>query len=129
MPLLALDHITKTFQLGTVAFTAVNDVSLAVEPGEFVAIMGHSGSGKSTLMNIIGLLDRPTSGEYRFNGNLMSLSMGDRDLARMRSESIGFIFQTFNLLPNLDVVANVELPAAYMRSHSMRAHKKALDLL
>lgn len=111
--MIELKNIKKSFDLGDSVVAALNDVSLAIQPGEFVAIMGHSGSGKSTLMNIIGLLDRPTSGEYELNGQPVSLSMSDGKQAKLRSEFIGFIFQNFNLLPNLDVMANVSLPAAY----------------
>lgn len=113
MPLISLDHISKTFRLGDSDVLALRDVSLAVSPGEFVAVMGQSGSGKSTLMNIIGLLDRPTEGTYTLDGKTVSLSMSDRSQARLRSDFIGFIFQNFNLLPNLDVMANVALPSSY----------------
>ncbi|MBI2984041.1 MAG: ABC transporter ATP-binding protein [Candidatus Kerfeldbacteria bacterium] len=115
MSLITLNHITKSFAVGESQFRALDNVSLSVEPGEFVAIMGPSGSGKSTLMNIIGLLDRPSSGEYRLDGRPASTTMSDRQQARLRSEFIGFIFQNFNLLPNVDVLANVLLPAMYSR--------------
>lgn len=128
MPLLDLQHITKTFKLGDTDVHALSDVSLSVSPGEFVAVMGQSGSGKSTLMNIIGLLDRPTSGEYHLDGQKVSLSMSDRKQARLRSEFIGFIFQNFNLLPNLDVLANVMLPSSYTKK-STKAKAKATELL
>lgn len=129
MPLLQLDHISKVFQLGDTDVRALDDVSLSVSPGEFVAIMGQSGSGKSTLMNIIGLLDRPTTGEYHLDGQQVSLTMSDRKQARLRSEFIGFIFQNFNLLPNLDVMANVALPSSYARKGKKSAKAKAKQLL
>lgn len=113
MPLIDLQHISKTFRLGDSEVRALRDVSLAVSPGEFVAVMGQSGSGKSTLMNIIGLLDRPSEGTYALDGKSVTLTMSDSSQARLRSDFIGFIFQNFNLLPNLDVMANVALPATY----------------
>lgn len=113
MALIQLQHIIKTFQLGETTLRALDDISLHITSGEFIAIMGQSGSGKSTLMNIIGLLDRPTSGSYTLDDKAVSLTMSDRTQARLRSEFVGFIFQNFNLLPNLDVLANVALPAAY----------------
>jgi len=129
MALIDLKNVSKKFSLDTAEVIAVQDVSLSVNQGEFVAIMGPSGSGKSTLMNIIGLLDHPTSGEYKLDDQIVSTSMGDRAQARLRSEFIGFIFQTFNLLPNLDVLANVELPATYMLSGNLSAKKRATELL
>ncbi len=128
MSLLDLQHVSKTFQLGETTVRALDDVSLSVAPGEFVAVMGPSGSGKSTLMNIVGLLDRPTTGTYTLDGQAVSLNMSDRTQARLRSEFIGFIFQNFNLLPNLDVMANVALPASYLR-HQTKAKQRAEELL
>lgn len=113
MPLIDLQHISKTFHLGDSDVFALRDVSLAVSPGEFVAVMGHSGSGKSTLMNIIGLLDRPSEGTYTLDSTAMDKNMSDGKLAKLRGEFIGFIFQTFNLLPNLTVLDNVALPTMY----------------
>lgn len=128
MPLIELKNASKTFRLDTIEVWAVDDVTLLVEPGEFVAIMGPSGSGKSTLMNIIGLLDRPSSGEYRLDGRVVSTAMGDRQQARLRSDTIGFVFQTFNLLPNLNVLNNVMLPSTYSRKQYGREHR-ARELL
>ena len=128
MPLIDLQHVTKTFKLGDNDVHALVDVSLAVSPGEFVAVMGQSGSGKSTLMNIVGLLDRPTSGTYALDGKPVTLTMSDRTQAKLRGEFIGFIFQNFNLLPNLDVMANVALPASYVNKKT-EAKKKAKELL
>lgn len=128
MPLLQLDHITKEFDIGDDKFKALDDVSLSISAGEFVAIMGPSGSGKSTLMNMIGLLDRPTSGTYTLDGKPVSLTMSDRAQAKLRSEFIGFVFQNFNLLANLDVMANVMLPSSYVRQ-STKAGQRATELL
>lgn len=113
MPLIELRNISKTFKLDTVDVHAVVDASLSVEKGEFVAIMGPSGSGKTTLMNIIGVLDRPTSGEYLLDSQPVSTAMSDRSQAKLRSEFIGFVFQNFNLLPNMTTLGNVMLPAMY----------------
>jgi putative ABC transport system ATP-binding protein len=129
MPLIDLQHITKTFEIGDDKFHALNDVSLSVEPGEFLAIMGPSGSGKSTLMNVIGLLDRPTSGTYTLDGKQVSLAMSDTAQAKLRSETIGFIFQNFNLLANLDVLNNVALPAQYRALRVENAKARATTLL
>lgn len=115
MSLISLDRISKIFHLGDSEVHALDDISLSVNQGEFVAVMGQSGSGKSTLMNIIGLLDRPTAGTYHLAGRQMDSTMGDGQRAKLRSEFIGFIFQTFNLLPNLNVLENVALPSMYSR--------------
>ena len=128
MRLITLNHITKTFHLGDQDVHAIQDISLNVEGGEFVAIMGHSGSGKSTLMNIIGLLDRPTSGSYVLDGRVMDRRMGDGSRAKLRGEFIGFIFQSFNLLPNLNVLNNVLLPTMYARTVD-GGKKRATELL
>ncbi len=128
MALISLQHIVKTFQIGEHDFRALDDVSIDIQAGEFVAIMGPSGSGKSTLMNIIGVLDRPTSGTYSLDGQPVSLTMSDRRQAKLRSEVIGFIFQNFNLLANLDVLANVALPANYLGG-GVDAKKRAKELL
>lgn len=129
MALIDLQHITRTFDIGDEQFKALDDVSLRIEAGEFLAIMGPSGSGKSTLMNIIGLLDRPTSGSYALNDRPVSLTMSDRAQAKLRGEVIGFIFQNFNLLANLDVLANVTLPSNYVRSHNGKAKTRATTTL
>src|ERR671939_1821504 len=102
----------KTYIMGDQEINAVSGVDIEIRKGEYVAIMGPSGSGKSTLMNLIGCLDTPTKGEYYINGHLVS-SMTDDELARIRNKEIGFVFQTFNLLPRASALHNVELPLIY----------------
>src|SRR5271168_456498 len=102
----------KTYVMGDQVINAVSGVDIEIHRGEYVAIMGPSGSGKSTLMNLIGCLDSPTKGEYYINGRLVS-SMSDDELARIRNKEIGFVFQTFNLLPRATSLHNVELPLIY----------------
>jgi putative ABC transport system ATP-binding protein len=105
-------NLWKTYVMGDQTINAVSGVDIEIRRGEYVAIMGPSGSGKSTLMNMIGCLDSPTQGEYYINGRLVS-SMNDDDLARIRNKEIGFVFQTFNLLPRASSLHNVELPLIY----------------
>jgi len=114
MSLIELRDVHKVYSTGrgSVRINALSGVSLKVEEGEFVSIMGHSGSGKSTLMNILGCLDRPTSGEYVLDGHVVSRLNSDQ-LADIRNRTIGFVFQSFNLLQRLDAVSNVEMPLIY----------------
>jgi putative ABC transport system ATP-binding protein len=111
-PLIELASVSKIYRMGDVAVHALHEVSLAIAAGEFVGVMGSSGSGKSTLMNIIGCLDRPTSGRYRLRG-VDTSRMDRRQLARVRSRWLGFVFQHFNLLARTSAVDNVELPLIY----------------
>jgi putative ABC transport system ATP-binding protein len=112
MSLILLDKITRRYQMGTETIHALREVSVTVERGEYLAIMGPSGSGKSTLMNLIGCLDTATSGTYILNGTNVS-DMDDNQLAEVRNREIGFVFQTFNLLPRANALHNVELPLIY----------------
>lgn len=111
-PLIEIKQINKSYQNGDQELQVLKDISLTINEGEFVAIMGPSGSGKSTLMNIIGLLDQPTSGDYHLDGQEVD-SLGDKDLAKVRNKQIGFVFQQFFLLSKLNAVQNVELPLIY----------------
>ena len=108
MPLIRLHKISRRYQMGAETIHALREVSLEIQRGEYVTIMGPSGSGKSTLMNLIGCLDTPTGGEYELNGVQVS-QMDDNQLAEIRNKEIGFIFQTFNLLPRSDALRNVGL--------------------
>jgi putative ABC transport system ATP-binding protein len=123
-----LTHITKTYRMGEVDITVLSDVSLSVQQGELIAIMGPSGSGKSTLMNIIGCLDRPTSGMYHFENQKISF-LSDDDLAQIRNRKIGFVFQTFNLLPRFSALKNVEVPLIYSGVPARVRRERAIPLL
>jgi putative ABC transport system ATP-binding protein len=112
MGLITTQDLWKTYVMGTEEIHALRGVSINIEKGEYVAIMGPSGSGKSTLMNLVGCLDTPSKGSYMLNGKEVA-SMNDDELARIRNEEIGFVFQTFNLLPRATALHNVELPLVY----------------
>ena len=112
MALIETVELWKTYAMGSEEIHALRGVSIQIERGEYVAIMGPSGSGKSTLMNLIGCLDTPSKGSYRLNGKQVS-QMNDNELARIRNEEVGFVFQTFNLLPRATSLKNVELPLVY----------------
>jgi putative ABC transport system ATP-binding protein len=112
MSLIRIQEVTKRYNMGGDVILALNHVSLEIEASEYVAIMGPSGSGKSTLMNIIGCLDRPSSGSYALRGREVA-GLEDDELARIRNQEIGFVFQTFNLMPRADAFQNVELPLVY----------------
>jgi putative ABC transport system ATP-binding protein len=127
-PVIDLTDIEKVYQTGDVALRALDGVSLRVEEGEFVAVMGSSGSGKSTLMNIIGCLDRPTAGSYVLAGRRVS-GMSRSELAKVRSRVLGFVFQQFNLLARTTAQENVELPLEYGGVGSRARHKRAIEAL
>jgi len=110
--LISIEHLNKTYIMGAEKVEALKDVSINIEKGEYVALMGPSGSGKSTLMNLLGCLDSPSRGQYWLNGKEVS-TMEDSELAEVRNKDIGFVFQTFNLLPRLSALENVALPLVY----------------
>ena len=126
--MIRLEEITKVYNRGELAVAALRGVSLRVKEGEFVSIMGPSGSGKSTLMNIIGCLDRPTGGAYYLVGEEVSRKT-DNDLAVIRNKRIGFIFQSYNLLPKLTALQNVELPLIYRGVPARERRRSALEAL
>ena len=128
MPLIQLVDVAKTYRMGDVEVHALRGVSLDVELGEFTAIMGASGSGKSTLMNIVGCLDRPSSGRYLLNGQEVSRLSTER-LAEMRNRTIGFVFQSFNLLARTSALENVELPLLYAGVSTPERHARAAEAL
>ena len=120
--------ITKVYQMGEVEVHALRGLSVKIAPGEVLSIMGPSGSGKSTLMNIIGCLDRPTSGEYSLNGENVA-NLNDDQLAEIRNRGVGFVFQSFNLLPRATALANVELPMRYAVLNGRNRKQVAIEAL
>ncbi|MFN5007330.1 MAG: ABC transporter ATP-binding protein [Ignavibacteria bacterium] len=127
-PLIHIEHIARTYEMGGETVHALRDVSLDIHPNEYVALMGPSGSGKSTLMNILGCLDTPSSGVYTFKG-LDVNEMTDDDLAEIRNKEIGFVFQTFNLLPRATALKNIELPLIYSGVSSEDRKERAIKAL
>lgn len=127
-PVIQISDLTRFYQMGDTTVKALNGVSFDVKRNEYIAIMGPSGSGKSTLMNMIGCLDTPTSGEYILNNNRVS-EMNDAELAEVRNREIGFVFQTFNLLPRTSCLANVELPLIYAGIKSADRKERAQEVL
>ena len=127
-PLIRLEDVVKTYVMGDVEVKAMRGVSLSVRQGEFTAIMGASGSGKSTLMNIVGCLDRPTSGRYLLDGNEVS-RLSTESLAEVRNRTIGFVFQNFNLLSRTNALENVELPLLYAGVSTAERHRRAAESL
>ena len=128
MGIIDTHDLWKTYVMGTEEIHALRGVSISIEKGEYVAIMGPSGSGKSTLMNLIGCLDTPSKGSYLLNGKQVS-QMNDNELAHIRNQEIGFVFQTFNLLPRASALHNVELPLIYAGMPSRERQERAKDAL
>jgi len=124
MVLIETHNLWKTYEMGAEKVHALREVSISIEKGEYVAIQGPSGSGKSTLMNLIGCLDTPTQGEYLLNGKRVN-QMNDDELANIRNREVGFVFQTFNLLPRATALHNVELPLIYNGSPAVERKEKA----
>jgi putative ABC transport system ATP-binding protein len=123
-----IEGVSKVYQLGTLELNALRSVSLAIEAGEMLAIMGPSGSGKSTLLNVMGTLDRPTSGRYFLDGEAAE-ELDQEELALLRNRKIGFVFQAFNLLPRETALANVELPMVYAGVRAAARRERALAML
>ncbi len=128
MSLIEVEQVTKKYEMGTETVYALDEVSLVIEENEYVAIMGPSGSGKSTLMNVIGCLDRPTSGAYRLRDRPVQ-DYSDDELAAVRNREIGFVFQTFNLMPRSDAFRNVELPLIYAGVSPAERRRRVDDVL
>jgi putative ABC transport system ATP-binding protein len=126
--MIEIDNITKTYTTGEINLIALKGISLKVEAGEFVSIMGPSGCGKSTMMNVLGCLDKLTSGKYILNGKDIS-GLLDNELAEIRCREIGFVFQSFNLLPRMSILENVELPMVYAGVSKKERREKALEAL
>jgi putative ABC transport system ATP-binding protein len=127
-PVIEIDDVRKTYRMGDIAVHALRGVSLRIERGEYVAIIGASGSGKTTLMNILGCLDLPTSGRYRLNGRDVR-AIDEDTLADLRNRDIGFVFQSFNLVPRTRALANVELPLSYAGLPRAERRRRALGAL
>lgn len=126
--LIRLTNVTKVYKLGVERIRALDGINLEIDRGEYVAVMGPSGSGKSTLMNIMGCLDRPTSGTHELDGQLTT-EMTATALARVRNERIGFVFQTFELMPRMSALKNVEMPLVYSRTGWRGRHRQARVVL
>ena len=126
--LIRIEHMDKIYDTGAIEVVALKDVTLCINQGEFVAIMGQSGSGKSTLMNILGCLDRPSKGKYYLDGLDISASNAN-ELSTIRNKKIGFVFQSFNLIPRTTAIKNVELPMTYARIASQERQERATALL
>ncbi len=128
MTVIRLDNIYKTYQMGQQSQTVLHGISMSIKAGEMVALMGASGSGKSTIMNIVGLLDKPTQGEYWLNEKSVA-SLDDNEMATIRNQTIGFVFQQFFLLPKLTAIENVAMPLQYRGESNSVTHDKVMTML
>jgi putative ABC transport system ATP-binding protein len=128
MKIIETHHISRVYKMGNNIVNALQDISISIDKGEYVAFMGPSGSGKSTLMNIVGCLDTPTSGTYSLNNHMVS-DMTENELAEVRNKEIGFVFQTFNLLPRATALENVALPLIYAGYNKSDREEKAMETL
>ena len=126
--MIKINNLSKEYKTGNISVKALTEVTINIKTGEFVAIMGPSGSGKSTLMNILGCLDRPTGGEYELDGEKIE-TLNQIQLASIRNTKIGFVFQSFNLLPRISALKNVELPMMYAGVSLKERREKALEAL
>ena len=126
--MITLEHIEKKYDLGEVEVAALDDVSLRIKQGEYVAVMGPSGSGKSTLLNILGILDNPSGGKYLLEGHEIT-NLPDKERARIRNRHFGFVFQSFNLFPELSAMENVMLPMSYAGVSFSQRKQRASELL
>ncbi len=126
--IIKISNLNKVYDTGAVSVHALKDINLTIEKGEYVSIMGQSGSGKSTLMNILGCLDRPTSGLYELDGIDIS-KQNSRQLSFIRNKKIGFVFQSFNLIPRTSAIKNVELPMIYAKINAKKRRERAIELL
>lgn len=126
--MISLKNIKKSFILGDEKVNALDNISLEIQKGDFIAIIGPSGSGKSTLMNILGLLDVPDSGEYLFDGKEVN-KLSDNELAEIRNKKIGFVFQNFNILPKMNAIENIQVPLFYRGMSDKESKQKAYEVL
>ena len=126
--MISIDKLSKIFQTEEIETTALNNLSVEIEQGEFLAIMGPSGCGKSTLLNILGLLDGASSGRYQFDGEDITFS-NERERARLRKGKIGFVFQSFNLIDELTVFENIELPLLYQKIEASERKQRVMELI
>lgn len=129
MNMIKLSGINKIYRTDEIETQALENVNLEVKKGEFLSIMGPSGCGKSTLLNIIGLLDNPTSGSIELNGTLITRQMTDKELAKFRNQTLGFVFQSFHLIPTLNIIDNVKLPLLFRKTAAKEQQQLAEDVM
>ncbi len=122
------ESLHRVYRKGEVSVSALSDITLRIEAGEFVAVTGASGSGKSTLLNVLGCLDQPTAGSYRINGQDVSM-LADQELSAIRNREIGFVFQSFNLIPHLNVLENIEIPLFYHGVPRRERRRRCIELI